>query len=399
VSDECIAPCELAISVVLNNNLPMAKYGSSNADIRLQINEHVSFLKLGDRKAIFSSQSQTIFEMNDSAAFLASCIADRPTMGELVATLKNNGLSEARALAIIRTFITNWSRANIVSAKVSTHDIKPDHVESVTIADQKFALHYFGEALAKGISPVFANMRSPIQGRDNTFCIVASDSLVFISRLDSPAQIVESCQACTALKGMLTNALLTKARFALALHCAMLIYKGHALLLIGPPGAGKTTLALALINRGFVCAGDDIALLMQDGCVQGVPYAPSLKSGAWKLSSQLSLNLSALQVHKRLDGRQLRYITETKLAPQKSIAVKWIMALQRTGSDPARLQLNDSIWALKHLIGGAYAREKRLDATQLRLIANLVSRANLTTLHYSDVIQAAQMVELNCENN
>ena len=51
---------------------------------------------------------------------------------------------------------------------------------------------------------------------------------------------------------------------------------GRALLIEGPPGSGKTSLALALIDRGAVLVGDDaVALSVQDGALWAAP-APNI---------------------------------------------------------------------------------------------------------------------------
>lgn len=47
---------------------------------------------------------------------------------------------------------------------------------------------------------------------------------------------------------------------------------GRALLIEGPPGSGKSSLALALIDRGAVLVGDDgVALAPRDGRVWAAP--------------------------------------------------------------------------------------------------------------------------------
>jgi hypothetical protein len=47
----------------------------------------------------------------------------------------------------------------------------------------------------------------------------------------------------------------------LFLHAAVVARKEDALVLVGPSGAGKTTLALALVNRGWSLVSDDVAVL------------------------------------------------------------------------------------------------------------------------------------------
>ncbi|WOH56115.1 MULTISPECIES: hypothetical protein [Bradyrhizobium] len=49
------------------------------------------------------------------------------------------------------------------------------------------------------------------------------------------------------------------------------------LLLCGQPGAGKSTLALELVDAGFQYAGDDVALIGADGTICGI-HLPSPSS-------------------------------------------------------------------------------------------------------------------------
>lgn len=49
------------------------------------------------------------------------------------------------------------------------------------------------------------------------------------------------------------------------MQASAVVIAGHALLIEGPPGSGKSSLALALIDRGAGLIGDDAVTLVQDG--------------------------------------------------------------------------------------------------------------------------------------
>ena len=49
------------------------------------------------------------------------------------------------------------------------------------------------------------------------------------------------------------------------LHATAVAIRGHAVLLIGPPGSGKSDLALRLIDRGAVLIADDRVVLTRVG--------------------------------------------------------------------------------------------------------------------------------------
>ena len=367
-------------------------------DIRFQLSGRVSFLKIGDRKAVFSEDLQKIFELNDTAAYLASCMADTPSMADLQKNLERRGGSTPVALETIRKFVTEWSRAKLLSAIVSTRGLRQCRKESLSISGLSFALHHYDAALTTRISPVFAHLQSQAQRDADAFKIVANNSLAYVFQEGRPALVVEPNQAAPALKGILTEALFARAKFNLVLHCAVLVHRGQALLITGPPGAGKTTLTLALLNGGFEYAGDDVTLLMADGTVRGIPYAPAVKPGAWKLSEQFGVSLSGSAIHKRLDGKRVRYLSPAKLALQKPIKVKWIAILKRNASGPVELHPADVSTTLREFVGGAHARNQKMSEVQLRVLVNMISKTHPVVLSYSSANEAAKILEHRCEN-
>ena len=58
-------------------------------------------------------------------------------------------------------------------------------------------------------------------------------------------------------------------------HAAALERRGGALLLVGPPGAGKSTLALALVRHGFGYLGEEFAIVCPN-TLEALPFPKAL---------------------------------------------------------------------------------------------------------------------------
>ena len=369
------------------------------ADIRFQLAEPLSFLKVGERKAVFAEHRQKIFELNDIAAYLASSIVDRPSLSDLLVNLEGRGFTTEGALRSVRKFVTEWSRAKLLLAKVSTKGLRLSGKDTVCIAGHKVALHYYNASLADRISPVFSHLRTNTHHRALVYDIVARDLLAYISQSGKPGAVTGQDQAAPAIKGLLTDAVLDTSDYTIALHCALLVHRGHGLLITGPPGAGKTSLALDLLSRGFEYAADDITLLMNDIRVRGMPFAPALKSGSWKLSQNVSLRLASFPIHRRLDGKRVRYLPPWNLASATPVPVQWIVSLRRSHSGPVQLKAIDTSTILKELIDGAHTKNKRLNSAQLRKLINMILPTSPYALQYANANEAGKVLEQVCERH
>ena len=58
---------------------------------------------------------------------------------------------------------------------------------------------------------------------------------------------------------------------------------------------------------GFGFAGDDVALIDAKGHCLGLPFAPAVKAGAWRLLAEACPELAAAPVFRRPDRRRVRY--------------------------------------------------------------------------------------------
>lgn len=72
-------------------------------------------------------------------------------------------------------------------------------------------------------------------------------------------------------------------RGVIDVHAAVLVRNQAALLLLGEAWAGKTTIALALVDRGWRYFSDDVAVIERGtGLVRPLPKPPGVKAHSWE---------------------------------------------------------------------------------------------------------------------
>ena len=98
---------------------------------------------------------------------------------------------------------------------------------------------------------------------------------------ESPTQ-TDVWGALILVRNWITERSLDHAEGFVSLHAAVVVREGQAILLVGDPWAGKTTLTLRLVERGWSYFSDDVApIRISDGRVSPFPKPIAIKSQPW----------------------------------------------------------------------------------------------------------------------
>lgn len=358
--------------------------------MKFRISKGASFFQLGQRKTIFVESSQQIFEVDDLTAYFTCVLAEPASLSQLEQALVARGTGRATARAAVRKYLAHWSRQGLLDILLDAEEGPPLHSQALDLAGTAVTIACYDRSLAELVLPFFKHRSVPEREPSIIYEVAGFGNGACISRNRSQGMIVTADETVPALKAMLTDDVLAGLKTQVALHAALLVKNRQGLLICGVPGAGKTTLALALLRAGFAYGGDDIALLDHDGRVQGVPFAPALKRGSWGLISDMRDAIAAAPIHRRLDKKRVRYLASMPYAPHEAVPLGCIVLLRRRGKGPVSVSAVEPARVLSELLAGAFTPAGRLDLTQFETLLSVLRRTRAIELSYSRLDEAVE---------
>lgn len=364
--------------------------------MRLRLSEGTSIVFIDGQPLIFSVASQQLMGVNQVAGYVACRLEDGVPFAQLAQEVLDRGITEP--LAMLRKVLTSWSLRGLVSAcdpPPASHSLT---VQQVSIGGRKFLLRYHDRGLAARVSPLFAHLQADCGLFDVVYDLWHDDGMACLSRDGAPATIMEAAQTGPVIKARMAEDILGSPGWLLGVHGGCLHRNGKAMLILGEPGAGKTTLTSWLTGQGFAYGGDDIVVVSGDGRVQGLPFLPSVKAGGWKLLASVYGGLGALPMHVRADRRRVRFPAPRVIAGDGLAEIGWIVRLRRRAAGPAQLAPLQSSLALRHLLEEATSHGDGMSHRALDVMIRAVGGARCYELHYAGLDDAGALLRRMSDN-
>lgn len=356
-------------------------------------------LRVGERSVLFCERRQQLFELNATADTIWRSLAAGHAPSMVVHEVRALGASPAEALSFVIASARSWLAAGLLApAEVAARcGQTPDAEIHLRLSELTCTLALHGPAhdpLWRELELVFTQFLTARSEGSAHISLVCEAGHVFLFFAGAPLGLFTIDQLIPEVKAILTEAIsrsLSDGWFLL--HAALLRCGHRGLLISGAPGAGKTTLALALAARGLGYGSDDIVTVSPAGHLRGIPFSPAVKSGGWELAAAHAPQVLGLPIHRRGDGQQVRYVPIDCFAEGDVETLGWALILDRRPDAKPRIEPVEPLAMIAELISGAYCPSHVLRADTLDAFAAGFAGVDCRRLIYADVTQAVALIE------
>ncbi|WP_158764413.1 hypothetical protein [Terricaulis silvestris] len=350
---------------------------------------------VGSSTALFCERTQALFELNSTARLIWDELAAGFDLKSAVQRLEGIGASRRDAEAIVTPLLDQWLRlGHLVPQEIMAEysDSCPTSI-ALRIGPLAAELCFVGDADLQSAEAAFGHFAHDNATPHERIGIVGRKGTDYLFVGDAPVGMAPRTQTIPRLKALLTEAYCASVHGGFLAHAALVSLKGKRVLLSGAPGAGKTTLTLALAASGFAYGGDDIVQIEADGTASGISFAAAAKSDAWRLLGNYVTGLEDLPIYERNDGKRTRYVVPVDLDNEGPQPIDVVLLLHRTQGVDARLDRLTPLQALRVLLESGYSTRHSVSAQTIEGLATNLSNATCARFVYDGLADAVALIK------
>ena len=376
---------------------------------------------LDDGLVVFSEESQSLIGLNRSAAFIFAKLQEGVAPGDLAAVLAAEGLANgSEADAWVRTTLTAFGSQGLLkdseppAAPLPEMNDRAEQDRATMPPLAPFTPQAEGRYSLLGTHAVI-RYGHPAQKRmvDAVIGHFASRDELPTLTIDVTAEMLENghlssgiyCDGkperraakLSALGPLIKAALWASAinafDFILDLHAGVVGEGGRCVLLPAAAGSGKSSLTAALTHAGLGYYSDEVALVERSSFrVFPVPLAVCVKSTGWELMSRFFSELPTLPIHRRNDGKLVRYVPPGAIQNEPAQVSHIFFPLYCKDAPTQMIPVPRSD-ALARLMEQCLALRLRLDRDNVQKLVDWMGGIDCYALTFSSLDEAVDLVQ------
>lgn len=347
---------------------------------------------VGGLPALFCEKRQKLFGLNATADCIWRSLAGGRTPAEVASELTSLGFDKSEAAAFVRDATVSWLSAAQLTPREAL-DLRAwsaAATRGMRIHDLALRIGFLGSASPESFDAVFGHLSTDISSTNATISVVGCRRSFFIFEEERPLAACAGDELVPHLKAILTERYVASVEDAFLIHAALLARDSRGVLICGSPGAGKTTLSVALMGSGYRYCSDDIVRIERNGMAGGVPFLPAVKTGAWSLVAPYAPHVVDVATYRRRDGQDVRYLPAPISVEARTLSD--IVVLAREPGAAAGFEPVEPLEILSTILESAFSAKGSLDPESLKAFARTIENARCYRLVYSDLAEAVHAI-------
>lgn len=357
--------------------------------------EDVAFALLDEQPTLFSESTQKLYALNEVAAFIWCSLAEGRSIEMIEDDLVHGGIDWTTATRRVADAVGSWLELGVLTvdsgSKAAAH-----HRFTAMVGNRRFSIGSTSPWRTRQLSTLFETAAISLDTAEDHILVAEYDGAMHIFFNGRQAASCPPDALLPTVKALITDQIVTQSR-DIVFHAACMSLRGRSLLISGAPGAGKSTLSFHLATKGFGYATDDISLISDDGDAAGIPFAPTVKSGAWELVGRIRPELRDAAIHRRADGNLVKYVRSGTSRPGPH-PIGWIVFIQRIPDRAVQLRPIGAAETMRRVIAASFSADGRLSLSGFNGLRRALARAGCFELSYGNASEAADLLHEACND-
>lgn len=371
----------------------------------------VSLATLSGQIVLFDERQQLLFKLDTAQASLWN---DLPPEGLSRAELTSRiviraGCSIDEAASYLSAIYAQWQERDLAGdpfkkARTSSESLTSKPISTCgrardlfRIAGDVVGVTYPDPAVADSVRAVMGHLRLTEAVRPTLVVSVRRRGKAYriLSRAHALYLLPDANAVAVSLKNHFLEAFLKERSGIIALHAAALLTPRGAILLAGPSGRGKTTLAAISSALGWPLIAEDVSMLeASSGLVWGMPFALAAKPGSWPILRGYFPHIDMVQPRVRPDGRVVKYLKPGRTAGgTHGYPVAAAIFPEYIATESVSIRPLEKVDVLVRLLAEAKNAQRRLSSSGFLGVSGMLARIPTFGLQFGDAAKAAGVLE------